>query len=228
MGAVTVVAALHLAALLAWAPPLARRNTPPDVPPQPALLTVSLAPLVPARLTPPPPKKTPPAQTEHPSPSPPKLTETPPIPETQPRATQPLATQTASGAADPGAPSPYASSGAVKETASGPVNPVAFSPPTVADADPPLTSADYLDSPPPAYPAASRRRGEQGRVMVSVLVSAEGLVKDAFVATSSGFPRLDEAALVAVRRWKFVPARRGGVAIDRRHLIPMNFVSLPA
>lgn len=59
--------------------------------------------------------------------------------------------------------------------------------------------------------------------MVSALVSAEGLVKEAFVEVSSSFPRLDEAALAAVRAWRFVPAKRAGVTVELRHQIPIRF-----
>jgi len=59
--------------------------------------------------------------------------------------------------------------------------------------------------------------------MVSVLVTAEGLVKEAFVEQSSGFPRLDEAAVAAVRAWRFVPAKRRGVNVEMRHRIPIRF-----
>jgi protein TonB len=92
-----------------------------------------------------------------------------------------------------------------------------------ADAELPSMSAEYLDNPPPAYPSASRRRGEQGRVLISALVTAEGLVKEAFVEVSSGFPRLDEAALSAVRAWRFVPAKRLDVIVEMRHRIPIRF-----
>lgn len=90
-------------------------------------------------------------------------------------------------------------------------------------AESPSTSAQYLYSPPPPYPSISRHRGEQGRVIVSALVSIEGLVKQAFVEVSSGFPRLDEAALAAVLGWRFVPAQRAGVIVETRHQIPVRF-----
>ncbi|MBI2315802.1 MAG: energy transducer TonB [Betaproteobacteria bacterium] len=73
----------------------------------------------------------------------------------------------------------------------------------------PVFSADYLDNPSPAYPAISRRLGEQGRVVLRVLVSAAGLIQEVQVRTSSGHARLDEAARETVHRWRFVPARRG-------------------
>jgi periplasmic protein TonB len=58
----------------------------------------------------------------------------------------------------------------------------------------------------PVYPAGSRRDGEQGTGMYRVLVDEKGKPKDVQVLKSSGFPRLDEAAMVAIRKWAFKPA----------------------
>ena len=63
----------------------------------------------------------------------------------------------------------------------------------------PSADADYLKNPPPAYPRASRRLGEQGTVIVRVFISTQGLPEKAEVRTSSGFVRLDQAALEAVQ-----------------------------
>jgi periplasmic protein TonB len=64
---------------------------------------------------------------------------------------------------------------------------------------------------PPAYPESARRRGQQGRVLLRVNVSADGLPLTISVAQSSGFASLDSAAVAAVQKWRFVPASRGGV-----------------
>ena len=55
----------------------------------------------------------------------------------------------------------------------------------------PSTQADYLNNPKPAYPALSRRLGEQGRAVVRVLIGADGLPQKAELHSSSGFERLD-------------------------------------
>jgi protein TonB len=55
----------------------------------------------------------------------------------------------------------------------------------------------------------SRRLGEQGRVLVRVFVDTSGAAAQIELRESSGHPRLDDAAASAVRRWRFVPARRG-------------------
>ena len=74
---------------------------------------------------------------------------------------------------------------------------------------PPSFNAAYLNNPPPAYPAVARRAGEQGKVVLRVLVNASGSPDKVEIRSSSGFSRLDDAALDAVRRWRFVPARQG-------------------
>lgn len=83
--------------------------------------------------------------------------------------------------------------------------------------------ADYLDNPKPPYPALSRRLSEQGRVVLRVQVDADGRAGDVQLHTSSGSPRLDQSALDTVRRWKFVPARRGQEAIAATVLVPIAF-----
>ncbi len=76
---------------------------------------------------------------------------------------------------------------------------------------------------PPSYPEAARRRGEQGRVVLRVDVSADGLPLDVSVAEGSGFPSLDAAAIGAVRQWRFVPATRGGTPVAAAAQVPIRF-----
>lgn len=87
----------------------------------------------------------------------------------------------------------------------------------------PLFNADYLHNPAPVYPYQSRRTGEQGRVVLRVLVSAAGGAEKVEIQTSSGSPRLDQAALEAVRAWRFVPARQGEQAVEAWVAVPINF-----
>ena len=98
------------------------------------------------------------------------------------------------------------------------------------DGDPnSIAHADYANNPPPAYPALARRREQQGTVTVRVLVGADGSVERAEVADSSGFDALDEAALETVRsRWRFVPARHGGLAVESWVLVPIRFALVEA
>lgn len=92
-----------------------------------------------------------------------------------------------------------------------------------ADISPPRADAGYLDNPRPGYPALSRRNGEAGRVVLRVMVDPDGAARDIEVHVSSGFPRLDQSALAAVRRWRFIPAQRGHVPVSASVLIPIIF-----
>lgn len=74
---------------------------------------------------------------------------------------------------------------------------------------PPRSDAAHLNNPKPVYPSVSRRFKEEGTVVLDVFIQADGTVGELRVRRSSGFPRLDAAALAAVRHWKYVPARRG-------------------
>ncbi len=88
---------------------------------------------------------------------------------------------------------------------------------------PPRFDAAYLDNPQPPYPPMSKRTGEEGRVLLWVMVDADGSPSKVEVKTSSGSPRLDQAALEAVRKWTFVPARRGSEAVAAPVLVPVSF-----
>ncbi len=83
--------------------------------------------------------------------------------------------------------------------------------------------ADYLHNPKPVYPALSRRLNEEGKVLLKVRVSAQGAPLEVAVSKSSGFPRLDAAAIDAVGRWRFVPARRGDEPLDSSVVVPIAF-----
>jgi len=93
--------------------------------------------------------------------------------------------------------------------------------------EPALTAArfdaDYLHNPAPAYPAQSRRLKEEGTVLLLVRVSAEGTPLSVEIRNSSGFDRLDEAGLQAVRQWRFVPAKRGSENVAASVLVPIQF-----
>lgn len=83
--------------------------------------------------------------------------------------------------------------------------------------------ADYLQNPKPVYPPVSRRLGEEGKVVLRVRVGAQGASLAVEVRQSSGHPRLDEAARAAVEKWRFVPARQGGEAVEATVLVPLHF-----
>lgn len=87
----------------------------------------------------------------------------------------------------------------------------------------PRFDADYLSNPAPVYPATSRAMGEQGKVFLHVFVSPQGDARSVEVHAGSGHQRLDAAAVDAVRRWKFVPARQGGEAVAAWVIVPISF-----
>ncbi len=76
----------------------------------------------------------------------------------------------------------------------------------------------------PPYPAASRRLGEEGVVIVHVRIGRDGRVLAATLAQSSGHPRLDAAALAhALATWRFTPALAAGVAVEAIRDIKVDF-----
>ena len=89
--------------------------------------------------------------------------------------------------------------------------------------EPPRFGVSYLNNPAPDYPAMSRRIGEEGRVLMKVLVSADGAAEDVQIEKSSGSERLDNAAMQAVKRWRFIPAKKNNQALSAYVMVPMKF-----
>ncbi len=76
----------------------------------------------------------------------------------------------------------------------------------------------------PDYPPTSRRLGEEGSLVLQVLVGPDGKVQDGKVKTSSGFSRLDEAALKhALRAWRFTPGTEDGAPVTIWHSVRVTF-----
>jgi protein TonB len=94
---------------------------------------------------------------------------------------------------------------------------------TVLGDSEPIYKVSYLNNTPPAYPLAARRMGLQGRVVLQVEVLAAGRCGRIAIQTSSGYAMLDNAALEAVKSWRFVPARQAGNAVDKWFIIPVQF-----
>lgn len=88
---------------------------------------------------------------------------------------------------------------------------------------PPRYDAAYLSNPAPAYPATARRFGQQGTVWLRVRVLPDGSPAEVQLRQSSGFAWLDEAALSAVRHWRFVPATQEGQAVAAWVQVPLTF-----
>lgn len=85
-------------------------------------------------------------------------------------------------------------------------------------------SANLLEATPPRYPIDSRRAREQGTVVLSVTVGLDGRVAQIAVSRSSGFERLDRAALAAVKHWRWSPTRLNGAVSMVQGLVPIPFV----
>ncbi len=158
----------------------------------------------------------------------PKVEPVPPVPPTPPVQKKPVAKAPVQPALQPLAitdptPSPNAPTGVV--TPPLPPAPVAVAPVAPpAAVQLPSSDADYLQNPKPPYPPISKRLGEQGKVIVRVLIGADGQPQKSEIRQSSGFDRLDQAAVTTVMRWRYVPGKRGGVPEAMWFNVPINFV----
>ncbi|MGG5820050.1 energy transducer TonB, partial [Falsiroseomonas sp. HW251] len=179
---------------------------PPQLPPPPA------APAPPAQLAmlPPPP---PPEERQASAPPPAEAPSTPPAPPRPPPRP-----------AQPAQPAPRTIWSPPSRTAPpGEGVPMASGAGTAAGALVPPRTASGVRNPQPDYPLASRRRGEQGRVVLLVHVEPDGRVRDLAVVGSSGYPTLDAEAERAVRRWRFEPATIDGRATFSTTTVGISF-----
>lgn len=101
-------------------------------------------------------------------------------------------------------------------------------PPATASSEPAGARVDELprplpQNPHPEYPLELRRRQIGGRVLLKVLVQADGRVARVEIHRSSGQAALDESAVSAVRRWRFAAATTEGRPVDHEVLLPVAF-----
>lgn len=194
--AFVLIAALHLGALALL---MVARAPVPQAEQQPIMVTFIAAPPQPAPEPP-----TPPPEPVKPRPQP-KMVATP-RPSPSPIQVPPIEET-------PEAPA------AVETPAPAPPAPLAEAP-----VIPPNFVAAYLNNPGPSYPQTSVRLREQGTVMLLVRVNAGGTADQVTVEKSSGFSRLDDAAVdVVKKRWKFVPAQQAGKPVAAWVRIPVAF-----
>lgn len=205
------VVLFHVAALWALQSGLLRRAVEVVVPI--SVLSEMLTPPAPKVDTPPPPKPAPqpvvkpqPVQRKAPTPAPQPIA----IPDPTPAPNAP----TGVVAPQPPAPPVAAPVQAAPAPAPAPAPRVEL----------PSSDADYLQNPRPVYPPVSKRLGEQGKVVLRVLIGADGSAKQAQIRQSSGYERLDQAALATVLKWRYVPGKRGGVPEDMWFNVPIHFV----
>jgi protein TonB len=149
----------------------------------------------------------------------------PPVPVPMPLA---IADPTPAEAAPVGTPTPQAPAPALTAPVTAPVATYAPAappaPPAPQRVELPSSNADYLQNPKPQYPSISKRLGEQGQVVHSVLIGTDGLPVSAHLIKSSGYDRLDQAAHTAVMRWRYVPGKRNGIPTTMSFNVPINWV----
>jgi protein TonB len=204
------VVMLHVAGLWALQSGLLRRAADVIVPAE--LLSEFIAPPAPkvappAPPAPPPPRPAPKVQAPRPAPMPVAIADPTPAPNAPVGITtpQPPAPPIEAPVAPPAPPAPPA-------------------PSAPARIEMPSSDAAYLNNPKPGYPAISKRMGEQGKVVLRVLIGTDGLPQKVEINQSSGYDRLDRQAQEAVMRWRFVPGKRNGVPEAMWNLVPINFV----
>jgi len=209
------VVVLHVAGLWALQSGLVRKTAEIIIPAE--VLSEFIAP--PAPPAPPVPPAPPPPK---PAPAPPKPVAPKPRPAPMPVAVpDPTPAPAApTGVVEPQPPAPPVAAAPV----AAPAAPAAPPAPAAPSIELPSSDASYLNNPKPVYPAVSKRLGEQGKVMLRVLIGTDGLPQKVEVKQSSGFERLDRQAIDAVMRWRFVPGKRNGVPEAMWNLVPINFV----
>ena len=79
------------------------------------------------------------------------------------------------------------------------------------------------ENPKPFYPAAARRRGMQGQVLLRVEVNVRGKVSNIELKKSSGYRLLDDAAITTVKQWRFIPAKNHNKLVTSVVEIPVRF-----
>ncbi|MGX0956050.1 protein TonB [Pseudomonas viridiflava] len=210
-------------AVIYW---LSQKPTPalPVVPPEIPPMTIEFsrpAPLVEAPPPPPEPVVQPVAEPPPPvedelavKPPPPK-----PIPKPKPQPPKPVVKPVAK----PVEPTPAPPVPAPPVPAPPVAAPAPPAPPAPKPVTPASASAGYLRNPAPEYPSLAMRRGWEGTVMLRVHVLASGKPGEIQIQKSSGRESLDDAALAAVKRWSFVPAKQGDIAQDGWVSVPIDF-----
>ena len=195
--------------------------TPPEAPPvlvelmqsQPTPKTIE-QPV--AKPTPVPPRPQPvaaPAPTPQPQPSPSKVSTPTEVAQAAPVA--PVSAPTA-----PTPPAPRAEAPPAPAPPSPAPAPVVTAP---SKTDVSIPASYSASNQKPIYPNMSKRLGEQGTVVLRVLVKADGSAGEVEVKSSSNYSRLDQAAIDAVKTWRFNPAKIDGKATDEWYQVPIPF-----
>lgn len=217
--ALAVVALLLHGGVLLWVslnPAPALPIVPPEVPP----MTIEFSRPAPPVVEPAPPEAAPATPVVEPPPVEDALASKPPppkpLPTPQPKLKpKPVAKPVAKPVVAPATPAP--------KTPQPVAPPSPPAPPAPAPVTPASANAGYLKNPAPEYPSLALRRGWEGTVLLRVQVLASGKPGEIQVQKSSGRQQLDDAALNAVKRWSFVPAKQGDVAQVGWVSVPIDF-----
>jgi periplasmic protein TonB len=215
---VVSVIVLHVGVLWALQSGLLQRVAEAVVPAE--ILVEIMAPPAPSAPPTPQPVAQPQPKVQPKAPTPVKATPTPAI---QP-APAPLAIAPSETAAEPSPAAPTAVAAAPTSATAGSTLNAPPAPPAPPKITQPSTDADYLNNARPQYPPLSKRLNEQGKVVVRALIGTDGTASQASIKTSSGFDRLDQAALATVLKWRYVPGKRGGVPEAMWFDVPVNWV----
>ncbi len=206
---IALVVFVHAALLFQWSStPVSHKTS------HPMAVSVALLETAPA----PTPTTVPPVKT--PSPPQPTAQSTPQPPPTQ-QATAQASQMSPSVVATATPPASIAASPPTATTTTTATS--ALATPTLPDREPDYQAA-YLNNPKPSYPSVANRMGWHGTVVVNVEVLATGLAGQLSVQRSSGHAVLDDAALQAIRQWRFTPARHNGQLVTQHFLVPIPFI----
>ena len=224
-------------AVPATPPPQPAVETPPEPPPPPEPLPPPEPPSPPVVEPPPPPEPpSPPVVEPPPPPEPPSppVVEPPPPPEPpSPPVVEPPKPRPPQATPRPAEAKPIPKAPPKPNPAPKPQEPPPLKPqPSVAvpPAPAPSQARIAVDKPPaprrrikPEYPRGARERGEEGDVTLELDITATGTVDDVRIIASCGFPELEQAAIQAVRRARFTPARRGSAKVPATARITLTF-----
>jgi protein TonB len=176
---------------------------------------------------PPPPPKPEPKKPEPPKPpkpepvrpEPPKVVEQRP----EPPKPEPAKAVTPTPEAPPKpAPTPTPTPAPAPEAVAKPAPPPAPAPTPAKSSS--GSSAQYVGACESPYPTISKRMNEKGTVVVKVLVKSDGTAGDVELKSSSGYPRLDQAWLEAIKNCRFTPSTGSdGKPIDEWFSAPHTF-----
>lgn len=213
--ALAIVAVLLHAGVLLW---ISQHPTPvlPIVPPEVPPMTIEFSQPAPPQVEPPPVQPVVEPVVEPPPPVEDELATKPPPPKPVPKPKpKPVPKLAPKPVPQPAAPAPAAPQPVAP--------PAAPAPPAPAPITPASANAGYLKNPAPEYPALALRKGWEGTVLLRVQVLANGKPGETQVQKTSGRQQLDDAALHAVKRWSFVPAKQGDVAQVGWVSVPIDF-----